>query len=82
MSVSLQDFLKQSNAELVGGNIIVGTLADRRVVGEAFDGTYNLNSEGHTILRAITEGDANPVKPKEPKRRPTDNAGKTHIDFL
>jgi hypothetical protein len=79
--VSLTEFLKRSDAELVCGNIIVGLLEDRRVVGHTEDGTYFLNDEGHKILQAIEAGDADPVKPKV-KRKPTENAGKTHEDYI
>lgn len=80
--VSLNEFVSRSGAELVGGNLIVGAMQDRRVIGEVQDGTYFLNDEGHKILRAMEEGDPMPVKPKPPKRKPTENAGKTREQFL
>jgi hypothetical protein len=80
--VTLQEFVKRSGAEMVGGNLIVGSLTDRRIVGNVQDGTYFLNEDGHKILRAMEQGDPEPVKPKAPKRKPTDNAGKTHDEFM
>lgn len=80
--VTLKEFLAKSGAELVAGNLIVGTLTDRRIVGDVRDGTFFLNEEGQKILAAMEAGDTQPVKPKPPKRKPTDNAGKTHEDFM
>lgn len=80
--VSINEFITRSGAELVAGNLIVGLMEDRRIIGTVGDGTYFLNDEGHKVLRAMEQGDPNPVKPKAPKRKPTDNAGKTREQFL
>jgi hypothetical protein len=80
--ITLKEFMNKSGAELVAGNLIVGSLEDRRIVGDVRDGTFFLNEEGQKILTALEAGDPEPVKPKAPKRKPTDNAGKTREDFL
>lgn len=80
--ITLKEFISKSGAELVAGNLIVGSLTDRRIVGETRDGTFFLNEEGQKILVAMEAGDAQPVKPKPAKRKPTDNAGKTHDDLM
>lgn len=80
--ITLKEFISKTGAELVAGNLIVGTLEDRRIVGDVRDGTFFLNADGQKILAALEQGDPDPVKPKPPKRKPTDNAGKTRDEFL
>ena len=70
--VSLKEFVKRTNAELVAGLIVVGEREDRRVLGYLLDGTYQLNGEGHEVLRNLEKGEPKPVpaaKPRATKRK-------------
>lgn len=65
--VSLQEFVKRTGAELVAGLIVVGERDDRRVLGYLHDGTYQLNGEGHEVLRNLEKGEPKPVPPAKPR---------------
>ena len=55
MAISLKEFIEVTNAEVVGGQLIVGERADRKFVGNA-DGTFTLNEEGQLIADQIEAG--------------------------
>ncbi|MEM5400869.1 hypothetical protein [Paraburkholderia unamae] len=55
MSISLEDFLAKTNAEVVGGRIIVGMQADRMIVGETTP-VFALNEDGHALLQEVLAG--------------------------
>jgi hypothetical protein len=52
MAMTFEEFQQRTNAELVAGNIIVGNLADRKIVG-TFDGAFNLNEAGQALLAEL-----------------------------
>lgn len=60
MAMTFEAFLKAANAEFVAGNIIVGVMADRKIVG-TYDGVFQLNADGQAILEALE----NPVVPED-----------------
>ena len=53
MAMSYEQFMKSSGAELVCGNIIIGMMANRKKIGDNFDGVFNLNDEGQKLLVEI-----------------------------
>jgi len=80
--ITLTEFLKRTNAEVVVGQIVVGERAQRRSLGTVADGTFMLNEEGHSVLRNLESGDSQPVKPRAPKRKPSDSkSAKSSTDF-
>ena len=80
--ITLKEFISRANAQITAGRILIGERAERREIGNIQDGTFMLNEEGHKILAAIEAGDPKPVKPKAPRRKPTDLAGKTQKDLI
>lgn len=56
MAISLQEFVKATNAEEVGGNVIVGIMSTRKIVGKIENGAFNLNEEGQKIAAEIEAG--------------------------
>lgn len=77
MAISLKEFIEATNAEIVGGQLIVGERADRKFVGSA-EGTFTLNEDGQAIAEQIEAGTygitpaevevvAEPVKPAAKK---------------
>ena len=59
MAITLEDFVKQTNAEEVAGNIIIGIMATRRIVAKIENGSFNLNEEGQKIVAEIEAGTFN-----------------------
>lgn len=50
MAMTFEQFLAASNAEVVGGDLIVGVMKTRRTVGSIATGTFVLNDEGQALL--------------------------------
>lgn len=58
MSLSYEQFVAATSAELVGGNLIVGAAAGRKKVGSlSDDGVFSLTDEGRELIAQI-EADA------------------------
>ncbi|TDN70403.1 hypothetical protein [Paraburkholderia sp. BL10I2N1] len=55
MSISLEDFVAKTGAEMVGGRLVLGIQEDRRIVGDAAP-TFTLNEEGLLIASELEEG--------------------------
>ena len=55
MALSFEQFVEATGAEVVAGNIIVGVLADRKIVGTYTD-TFNLNEAGQAMAAEIESG--------------------------
>lgn len=54
MAISFEQFMEATGAELVAGNIIVGTTGDRKKVGSLNDeGVFNLNDDGKALADEI-----------------------------
>lgn len=71
MAMTLEEFMQRTNAELVAGNIIVGALANRKLVG-TYDGTFNLNEAGQELLAELegrTTAAEEPVEEKPTRSR-------------
>ena len=65
MAMSYEQFMQASGAELVCGNIIIGTLGDRKKIGDRLDGVFNLNEEGQKVLIELeSKGVEQPVAEK------------------
>jgi len=80
MAMTLEEFVKRTGAEEVAGNIIVGVLAERKIIGTVADGTFNLNADGQIILQALEAGDPKAAERRAPRKKATDLAGKTAED--
>ena len=66
MAYSKEDLLKLEGAEVVGGNVIHGIMADRVFVGKVNDeGVFYITDEGEARLKAAEEA----AKPKAPKAK-------------
>jgi len=76
MAMTLEEFVKRTGAEEVAGNIIVGQMSERKIVGVVADGTFNLNADGQTILAALEAGDPDAADKRAPRKKATDLAGK------
>jgi hypothetical protein len=64
MAYTKQDLMKLDGAEIVGGNIIQGTLSNRVFVGKiSEEGVFFITPEGEARLKALEEG---PVEVSEP----------------
>lgn len=64
MAYSKEDLLKLEGAEVVGGNVIHGVMADRVFVGKVNDeGVFYITDEGQARLAALEEAS----KAKAPK---------------
>lgn len=68
MAQTLEQFMEATGAELVAGNLVVGNMAGRKIVG-TYDGTFNLNEEG-LAMAAELEGEA----PKRTRKKAADAA--------
>lgn len=55
MPMSFEDFVAASNAEVVCGNIIVGTLGNRKVVGTITE-SFQLNEDGLALQAELEAG--------------------------
>jgi hypothetical protein len=64
MALSYEEFMAATNAEIVNGNIIVGQLGDRKIVGTHAE-TFQLNEEGLALQAEI---EANPGKKPRAKK--------------
>lgn len=53
MALSYEEFVKATGAEVVAGNLIVGIMANRKIVGSILDGTFNLNDDGRALADEI-----------------------------
>lgn len=66
MALSFEQFMASSGAELVGGNLVVGTMSERKKVGTlGDDGVFNLNEDGVALaaeLEAVAAGAEKPAK--------------------
>jgi len=80
MAMTIEEFVEKSGAEVVGGNVIVGLMADRKIVGAIENGSFNLNADGQAILTALEAGKPDAAAARAPKKKPTDTAGKTAED--
>lgn len=57
MSMTFDQFVKETNCEIVAGRLIIGEQDLRRFVGEvAGSGVFNLNENGQIILKSLEEG--------------------------
>jgi hypothetical protein len=80
MAMTIEEFVSKSGAEVVAGNVIVGIMADRKIVGAIENGTFNLNADGQAILAALEAGKPDAATARAPKKKATDTAGKTAED--
>ena len=80
MAMTLEEFVKRTGAEEVAGNIIVGVMAERKIIGTVADGTFNLNADGQIILQALEAGDPKAAERRAPRKKATETAGKTADD--
>ena len=78
----LEEFVQRASAEVACGNIIVGQLAERRIVGTTANGTYSLNEEGQRMRAEFEAGNDAKAKKKPAAHKPTANAGKTHEEYV
>jgi len=54
MAIGFDQFMEATGAELVAGNIIVGSMGNRKKVGALDDdGVFNLNDEGKALAEEI-----------------------------
>lgn len=67
MALSFEQFMEATGAELVGGNIVAGMMADRKKVGDLNDGVFNLNDDGHEMAAEIEAAAAGAKSPKAAK---------------
>lgn len=67
MALSYEEFVKATGAEVVAGNLIVGIMANRKVVGSILDGSFNLNDDGRALADEIEA--RNPVTGTGRRRR-------------
>lgn len=68
MAMTFEEFQQRTGAELVAGNVIVGNLADRKIVG-SYDGAFNLNEAGQTLLAELEAAPAADEKPAGRKKK-------------
>jgi hypothetical protein len=60
MAISFEQFMEATGAEICAGNIIIGMMADRRIIGRLeSDGVFSLTDEGKAMADEIQE---NPTK--------------------
>jgi len=81
MAMSMDEFVKRTNAEVVGGNVIVGQMAERKIIAQVLEGVFTLNADGQAILAALEANDPDAVTKRAPRKRATDLAGKTAADL-
>lgn len=68
MALTLEQFMEATGAELVAGNLVVGNMAGRKIVG-TYDGTFNLNEDGLAMAAELEEG-----APKRTRKKAADAA--------
>jgi hypothetical protein len=72
MAYTKQDLMKLEGAEVVGGNIIHGTLGNRVFVGKiSEEGVFFITPEGEARLKALEEGPGVDVEPAPAKIKST-----------
>jgi len=81
MAMSMEEFVKRTKAEVVAGNVIVGELSARAIVGRMENGSFNLTADGLLILEALEKNDPKAAEKRVPKRKASDSAGKTAADM-
>lgn len=55
MTISLKEMLEIPGAQYVGGNVIVGILADRKTIATTVDDVFGLTDEGREYFKQIQE---------------------------
>jgi hypothetical protein len=55
MTISLEDFLTRTGAEVAGGRIILGIQGDRRTIG-SIEPAFTLNEEGQQVMDELNDG--------------------------
>jgi len=80
MAMTMEEFVKRTSAEVVGGNVIVGQMADRKIIASVIEGLFTLNADGQAVLAALEADDPDAVTKRAPRKRATDSAGKTAAD--
>lgn len=63
MAMNYEQFMQASGAELVAGNIIVGIMGSRKIVGTN-DDTFNLNEDGQALMAELEAAAASSPKSK------------------
>jgi hypothetical protein len=81
MAMTIEEFVEKSGGEVVAGNIIVGVMSTRKIVGVIENGTFNLNADGQAILAALEAGKPDAAAARAPRKKATDTAGKTAEDL-
>jgi hypothetical protein len=77
MAYTKEDLMKLDGAEVVGGNIIHGTLSNRVFVGKiSEEGVFFITPEGEARLRALEEG---PAKIKATRKKTVEVAAEDDI---
>lgn len=56
MAITLEKFVEVTGAEEVAGNVIVGAMAGRKLVGRVEAGVFSLNDAGQAIAAEIEAG--------------------------
>lgn len=80
MALSYEQFMKASGAELVAGNIIVGSMADRKKVGTlGDDGVFNLNDEGKALAEELEAAPAEKATRKKKDDASADAAAEAAV---
>ena len=82
MAMTIEEFVTKTGGEVVGGNVIVGIMSTRKIVGVVENGTFNLNADGQAILTALEAGKPDAAAARAPKKKATDTAGKTAEDEI
>jgi hypothetical protein len=75
MALTYEQFVELSGCEIVCGNLIVGQMAQRKVVGTNLDGTFVLNDDGIALAAELEAGTASAEK--APRRKKADAASAT-----
>lgn len=55
MTISLEEFITRTGAEVAGGRIILGIQGDRRTIG-SIEPAFMLNEEGQQVMDELNEG--------------------------
>ena len=80
MAMTMEEFVKRTNAEVAGGNVIVGLMAERKIIASVIEGVFTLNADGQAVLAALEAGDPEAATKRAPRKRAVDSAGKTAAD--
>jgi phosphosulfolactate synthase (CoM biosynthesis protein A) len=73
MAISFEQFMEATGAEICAGNIIIGIMADRRIIGRLeSDGVFSLTDEGKTMADEIQEN-----SPKKSRKKAEDTPAET-----